>query len=228
MTATQPPKPRLRRPVLWISIAAGLVLAFGAVAAGYAVGAGPSGGEAAEAVAETPSARPEPESSAPSAPLPEPSEEPVSVIPASCAGIYSTDWSAQLGPELMLNPSWAEDPANGVRYGTDDEGLQTVLESTTQLTCIWGDEHGEGGGTITTNLAMLSPEQQESTLAHLAGTADSCYEEIGGTRCTSEVEHEGKNWGESHFVREGIWVATKWVYVAPDGYTHDIVNTLWP
>lgn len=228
MTATQPPKPRLRRPVLWISVAAGLVLAFGAVAAGYAVGAASSSSEAAE-VAADPSARPEPEASAPSVALPEAEQsEPVSVIPAECARIYTADWSAQLGPELILNPSWAEDPASGVRYGTDDGGLVTVLEATTKLTCIWGDEATAIGGMITTNLAMLTPEQQESTLAHMAEIADSCYEELGGTRCISEVEHEGKNWGESHFVREGVWVATKWIYVAPDGYTHDIVNTLWP
>ena len=35
------------------------------------------------------------------------------------------------------------------------------------------------------------------------------------------------NWGESHFIRDGIWIATKWVNASPDGYTHDMVTTIF-
>lgn len=228
MTATQPPKPRLRRPVLWISVAAGLVLAFGAVAAGYAVGAASSSSEAAE-VAADPSARPEPEASAPSVALPEaePSEESVSVIPAECSGIYSSDWSAQLDG-YVLNPAWTADPdRNSVIDVTDDE-LNAIVQAGDPLRCQWGHENGGSDRSLRTVVIAVTAEQSAAVLARLQTLGFSCYEELGGTRCVSEESDDNGTWGESHFVREGVWIATRWMNLAPDGYTHDIVNTLWP
>jgi hypothetical protein len=34
-------------------------------------------------------------------------------------------------------------------------------------------------------------------------------------------------WGESHFLREGIWIATRWGGNGPDGSTHDIVAAIF-
>lgn len=227
MTATQPPKPRLRRPVLWISIAAGLVLAFGAVAAGYAVGAGTSDSEAAEAAAE-PSARPEPEASAPSVPLPEPepSEEPVSIIPAECSGIYTTDWSTQLDG-YVLNPEWAAEDRNSA-IDTGDDELNAILKAGDPLRCQWGHESGGSDRSLKTAVVAVTADQSAVVLARLQAREFSCYEELGGTRCVLEENDDNGTSGESHFVRDGVWIATRWMNMAPDGYTHDIVNTLWP
>lgn len=43
----------------------------------------------------------------------------------------------------------------------------------------------------------------------------------------SEVVDDNGTVGESHFLREGVWLATWWLNIAPDGYTHDIVAALW-
>ena len=34
--------------------------------------------------------------------------------------------------------------------------------------------------------------------------------------------------GETHYFRDNGWVATHWTNFAPEGYTEDIVATLWP
>ena len=33
--------------------------------------------------------------------------------------------------------------------------------------------------------------------------------------------------GETHFLGDGGWVATRWINVDPPGYTEDIVATIW-
>ncbi|RZU64106.1 hypothetical protein EV379_0400 [Microterricola gilva] len=209
--------------MLWISIAAGLVIAFGAVAAGYAVGAGSSKSEATEASAK-PSTRPEPEASAPTVPLPEPSEEPVSVIPAECSGIYTTDWSTQLDG-YVLNPAWAAEDRNSA---TSDDELNAIVKAGDPLRCQWGHESGGSDRSLKTAVVAVTAEQSAAVLARLQVLDFSCYEELGGTRCVLEEDDDNGTWGESHFVRDGVWIATRWMNMAPDGYTHDIVNTLWP
>jgi hypothetical protein len=149
------------------------------------------------------------------------------VIPASCADIYTRDWTADLAPRV-LNPPWTSDPASGFkRYGSNDVGLVTVLEATTRLECNWVPEGGAGHVFLITGVAELTLEQQGSTLDYLVGTDLGCYDELGGTRCVIEGEEGGENWGESHFIRDGIWIATKWGGSGPSGYTHDIVAALF-
>jgi hypothetical protein len=147
--------------------------------------------------------------------------------PSSCADIYTTDWASALAP-LVLNPAWAEDPASGVHSGTDDAGLATVLEATATVTCMWGKASGGGDVGITTNVAVLTEPQQADVTARMKGVGYSCYDELKGLRCVTETHDEAGSWGESHFVREGLWLATKWVNASPEGYTHDMVNTVFP
>ena len=33
--------------------------------------------------------------------------------------------------------------------------------------------------------------------------------------------------GEVHYLRGDTWVSTRWINVDPDGYTEDIVASLW-
>ena len=33
--------------------------------------------------------------------------------------------------------------------------------------------------------------------------------------------------GETHYIGGGGWVSTAWINFHPDGYTEDIVDTLW-
>jgi hypothetical protein len=54
----------------------------------------------------------------------------------------------------------------------------------------------------------------------------------GAPRCqieqrTVDLDDNEVTLGESHFVRGDGWVTTAWINFAPEGYTEDIVSTLW-
>lgn len=226
-----PRPPLARRPSFWLAVAAGLLLAAIAVVLVVALLAPEGTTDAASTSTPTTAAASTsaPPTTAP-APAPEPPPEPapaVVVIPASCDGIYTRDWSADLAPRV-LNPAWIDDAGSDFkRWGSNDVGLVTMLEGTTQLECNWVPESGAGHVFLVTSVASLTPEQQGSTLDYLVTTGMDCYDQSGGTRCVIEGDEGGEAWGESHFVREGIWIATRWGGSGPTGYTQDIVTALF-
>lgn len=229
MTATPPPKPLALRAVFWISVVAALVLGTGAVAAGYFVGNAnaASSDESTAGENETP-ARPAPQTDGNSIPIESIAPEaPVSsVIPASCEGIYSIDWAPRMDG-LVLNPEWALAAPIAETVTSFDEELNETSRQTRTIVCRWGHEIGGSDRGVTTGVGPVTVEEQASVLARMQLEFD-CYEELGGTRCVSEMSDDNGSLGESHFLRDGVWIATKWLNISPEGYTHDIINTLWP
>lgn len=165
-----------------------------------------------------------PTSKAPTSSTPATSK-PTKPHPTSCAEIYTKDW-AILAP-LVLNPAWADAPGSGVRFGTDDADLEAVLKATTGVTCVWAAAGGGSGEGLTTNVAFLTDAQQASVEARLKVLGFTCSEQQGGLRCDIDHVTEEGAWGESHFIRDGIWIATNWVNSHPDGYTEDIVSAVF-
>lgn len=221
-----PRRPLAKRPVFWLALVGVLLLCGVAISAGVAIGsatdASPSD-PASDTAAPTPLAT---DGSATATATAEPPAAGVA-IPADCADIYTRDWSADLAPRV-LNPAWIAEPDSGFkRYGSNDVGLVTVLEATTRLECNWVPEAGAGHVFLITGIAALTPEQQASTLEYLDGTDLECFDELEGVRCVIEREEGGENWGESHFIREGVWIATRWGGSGPDGYTHDVVAAIF-
>jgi hypothetical protein len=217
----------LRRPAFWLVAVAALLLVAVATVVGITLGAGrgadtsasetPTPGTVATDAATTPPAA---ETEVP------PTADTVVVIPASCPDIYTRDWSAELGG-LVLNPPWTETPGNGPFWGSNDNGAVTVLEATTKLTCAWVGSNGGGDVGLITNLAQLTPEQEASTVVYLGSIGQACYDELLGTRCVIEWNSDAGDSGESHFLREGVWSATRWSNVVADGYTHDIATAIF-
>ena len=227
----EPRPPLLRRPVFWLAVGAAVLLVAVAVFAGMTIGASSGGAGAAASDRPTPSAPATDASAAPSTEPPAgtapPSGDPgAAVIPASCADAYTRDWGAELGG-LALNPAWTEVPGNGPLWGSNDNGAITVLEATSRLRCAWVSSGGGGDVGIITNLASLTAEQEASMAAYLAGAGQTCYAELDGTRCVVEWNSDAGDSGESHFLRDGIWSATRWSNVAAEGYTHDIVAAIF-
>lgn len=230
MTAAQPPasdrRSLVRRPVFWIVLLIVAVVAALVVAAGVRFAADAASADGSDDGA----ARPVPSQTAAPSAVPTATTAPAAsgpVIPSDCAGIYTKDWASQMDG-LVLNPAWTEDPASGVRYGSKETGLQTVLEATTKVTCVWANaKGGSDAGGLTTNVAALTAEQSTDVIAHMNELGYNCYEELQGTRCVTETPNDNGTVGESHFLREGIWVATWWLNVGPDGYTHDIVTAVF-
>ncbi|MEF3403276.1 hypothetical protein [Agromyces sp. CCNWLW203] len=217
-------RPLAKRPQFWILVVVAILAVGGALLVGAAIGdsgADPNGGS-------TPAPGTIDAATAPPASTALPSAPPAAhEIPSDCEAIYTRDWSADFAP-LVLNPEWTLDPANGVRFGSRDEVAVALLTSNSDISCHWGSDQGGSGRGLTTNVAHVNDEQAAAMLANFNESGYSCYEEFEGTRCVSEtpMSADGQA-GESHFVREGVWIATLWVNAGPDGYTHDIVAAIF-
>ena len=146
--------------------------------------------------------------------------------PASCEELYSPDMVDALSG-LALNPEWSQDPDAGVSHGTDDTELRAVIDSVDHLTCVWGSPYGGSDTGIITTLAWVTPEQSAAVAERLAATGLECFAQSGGLRCVIQTNTLDGAFGESHFLRNGIWLATKYTNAGPLGYTQDIVNNLW-
>jgi hypothetical protein len=220
--------PLVRRPALWLAVAAAVLVATIAVVLGLALA--PRGGDDA-AGRQPPTTTPPPTTDAAGPPptvTAPPAETPTAVaIPAACENIYTRDWTPEFGG-LVLNPAWTADPDSGVHLGSRDDTAVGVLESTTHLTCKWGHPNGGSDRGLTTNVLAVAAQQAVDLRAHFEAVGYSCYDELEGIRCVVETEptDDGQS-GESHFFREGIWIATLWVNAGPEGYTHDIVAALF-
>jgi hypothetical protein len=204
---------------------AGLLAVAVAVTIGMVVGANEAEGAAASAPT-----RPTPGSSSPATPIvpvvAEPSPVAAVGIPEDCTGIYVRDWAAELAP-LVLNPAWTEDRGAGSFRGSSDPVAAAELVDATRLTCVWAAPDGGGDLGVFTDVAALGPDEENAIVAHLAEAGFDCYAELEGTRCIVEWNVEAGSSGESHFLRQGAWVATRWSNVSPDGYTHDIVAAIF-
>lgn len=171
-------------------------------------------------------ARPVPASPPAPAPVTRPAPAPGTPTPASCDDIYSDEMVDAFG-DLTLNPGWTTDPAADAQNGTDDPDLSAIVQASDHLTCRWANPAGPSDTGVATNLVWVTPVQATAVTDRLLVLGLNCYEELDGLRCITETESEDGRFGQSHFVRGGIWLATQWSNAGPDGYTHDIVATLW-
>lgn len=178
---------------------------------------------------DAPAARPVPSSPAtalPVTPTPTPAPDDKTPRPASCDELYSPSMVKAMG-DLVLNPAWTAAPGAEVLYGTDDPKLRELIDTAENLNCIWGTEAGGSDTGVVTDLVWVTPEQSASVKAGLETAGLRCYEELEGIRCIKQETAESGTFGESHFLRDGIWLATKYTNAGPDGYTHDIIANLW-
>jgi hypothetical protein len=146
-------------------------------------------------------------------------------VPATCEEIYSPAMLAQLEEE---NPP-LNDP--GVTMlSTQDVDLLEVLDSgLPTLRCSWGMPSEFG---LATNVSAVDADQAAFIDEQLLAGGFDCQTLGEGTICSFEqkgvtLDDEEYTSGETHYVGGGGWVSTAWINYVPDGYTEDIVDTLW-
>ncbi|TFB96780.1 hypothetical protein E3O42_16715 [Cryobacterium adonitolivorans] len=228
---TPAPPPAKRR--LWVIIGVlAAVLAVSAILVGVFWPRGGVNPVATEAARPTPSATvapttPVPGTGAGATPAPGSSAAPGTPQPASCDDLYSAEMVAAFG-RMELNPAWLDELDNDMKIGEDDPVQQGVIDANDSLLCQWGMPEGPSGAGVSTVVVWVDAEDSATIQAHLADRGDSCSEQQGGLRCTTEGSNDEGYFGESHFLRDGIWVATEYSNAGPEGYTLDIVNNLWP
>lgn len=226
---SEAPPPTKRR--LWVII--GVLVAVLAVAAILVAMFLPRGdGDVTPVATET--ARPTPSATAaPVTPTPTPTPTPGSTAapgtpqPASCDELYSPEMVAAFG-RMVLNPAWLEELDNDMKIGEDDPVQQGIIDANDSLLCQWGMPEGPSGAGVSTVVVWVDAGDTATIQAHLVDRGDNCFEQLDGLRCTTESSNDEGYFGESHFLRDGIWVATEYSNAGPEGYTLDIVNNLWP
>ncbi len=129
--------------------------------------------------------------------------------------------------QLVLNPEWSKVAGEATLYGTDDQQLQLLIDAGGPLVCLWGGDNGGGDVGLTTSVVSVDSAGETAVEARLGALNFSCYEQLRGLRCVMSQSSEDAMTGESHFLRDGLWVATKWVNFAPESYTESVVESLW-
>ncbi|RWZ64305.1 hypothetical protein ELQ92_05935 [Labedella populi] len=162
-----------------------------------------------------------------SRPVPAETVEPAIAAPrpTDCEQIYSPDMYDYLeSTGLPLNDGSVTDS-----LGATDPVLAALITDGNTVKCSWGFA-GEYG--LNTNITQVDEGTAAAVLEQLDALAFECYDESEGRRCiqsdTVTDDLGTYRTGESHFVRGGVWIATHWVNFAPDRYTQDIVESLWP
>lgn len=166
-----------------------------------------------------------PQTSSPTPKRPLPGNQPGARLtgpdPQSCDDVYTDELRSRLDATgLPLN-----DPSVDGNVGAADEQLKAVIEDSHHLDCSWGSAGDYG---LTTSITRVDAETSEKVLQRMSELGYQCHDESQGTRCVSSSWQQGTHIGESHFVRNGIWVATHWINFAPSGYTEGLIQQLWP
>lgn len=174
---------------------------------------------------------------------PEPTDTPTGPAPIDPAGIVPAECSEIFSPAMLASTAEAYGPvATGEegRSSSKDEELEALMEPLPGLRCSWAPP-GDAGG-INTTVLTVDPVTAEKARQRLAATGFECRDYAAGTLCTKALsgpgyidpatgkpepdEEEIPRTGESHFLRDGLWVGTFWAFYVPEGYTEDIIATL--
>lgn len=179
--------------------------------------------------AESPSTSSPSSSASATSPSSSPAPSPTSnsegiVLPTDCQGVYSPGMRASLEE---ANPP-LNDP--GVTMlSTQDAALLEMLDTVPNIRCSWGAPSETG---LATTVAIVDAEQSEAIAAELRSAGYGCDEESEATVC--RIEQRGVSLddveysrGETHALRDNAWIATAWLNFSPEGYTEDILSTLW-
>ncbi|WEO76796.1 hypothetical protein BJQ94_15760 [Cryobacterium sp. SO2] len=235
MGAAHSPAPPPANRRLWVIIGVlAALLALAVIIIGVLWARGAPTPAATGGARPTPSATAAPSIAEPSAPstgtaspAPGSSAAPGTPRPASCDELYSPEMVAAFG-DMVLNPAWLDDPELDMKIGEDDPVLQGVIDANDSLLCQWAKPEGPSGAGVSTTVVWVDAADSATVQAHLADRGDDCFDQQGGLRCTTETFTEEGYFGESHFLRDGIWLATEYSSAGPEGYTLDMVDSLWP
>jgi hypothetical protein len=171
----------------------------------------------------------------PSAETPEPSASPSPIetdlpdagfqLPAKCEDLYSPGMLASLN---AANPP-LNDPGVTMNATQNVDALEVLHSGIPTIRCSWGKPSEFG---LATNVSVIDAAQSAALLSAFRTAGFGCEDVWEGMQCTIEqktidLDDNEVTFGETQFLRGTGWVSTSWVNFAPEGYTQDIVATLW-
>lgn len=179
-------------------------------------------GPVASTPARTPAASQVP-SAQPTQPAASPAPSKTAVaLPADCQGIYSPGMLQSLNAK---NPP-LNDPGVTMTATEVVEGLELLSSGAPTMRCSWGVPSDYG---LATNVTIVTPAEAAGVITAMRDRGFTCIESANQTRCerTEKFNDPGGAVGEAHVFRDNIWVATRWLNFAPEGYTDDIIAQLF-
>jgi hypothetical protein len=146
-------------------------------------------------------------------------------MPAACEDIYSATMLASL---QAANPP-LNDPGVTMLSTQNADLLEVIHSGAPTLRCSWGKPSEYG---LATNVTAIDAEQAASLASALAEAGFGCEPMGDGTVCRIEqkgvtLDDNEYTRGETHYIADDAVVTTSWINFAPEGYTEDIVATLW-
>jgi hypothetical protein len=212
----------LRRAVLRLSVGVAA-----ATLATSLVGCQPEPSPTASPGAST-SATATPSASASASASPSPTETAQAddiTMPTACEQLYSPAMLTSLQGQAPLN-----DPGVTMTSTQNVEALEILSSGVPTLRCSWGVPSETG---LATNVSLVDAAQSAALATALTNAGFACGAREGGTVCTFEqtvVDREDDHiiaLAETHVLRGNAWISTASIDFAPEGYTEDIVATLW-
>jgi hypothetical protein len=181
-----------------------------------------------------PTSAPTPGSSSSPSPSPSPTSSPSPsetaqageeiALPTSCEQLYSPEMLAALQQRVPLN-----DPGITMTSTQNVGALEILTSGIPTLRCTWGAPSETG---LATNVSIVDPAQSAAVVDALAGSGFTCEPIDGATVCRFErtvisQDDVEVSLTETHVLRGNAWVSTATVDFEAEGYSEDIVATLW-
>ena len=121
------------------------------------------------------------------------------------------------------------DPGVTMNATQNVDALELLNSGIPTMRCSWGQPSESG---LATNVSVVDAARTAALVDSLRAAGFGCEIIWEGTLCqieqrTVDLDDNEVTLGESHFVRGDGWVTTAWINFAPEGYTEDIVSTLW-
>ena len=181
-----------------------------------------------------PTSAPTPSSSESPSPSPSPTGSPSPsetaqageeiALPTSCEQLYSPEMLAALQQRVPLN-----DPGITMTSTQNVGALEILTSGIPTLRCTWGAPSETG---LATNVSIVDAAQSAAVVDSLAGSGFTCEPIDGGTVCRFErtvisQDDVQVSLTETHVLRGNAWISTATVDFEVEGYSEDIVATLW-
>ncbi|MET0780434.1 MAG: hypothetical protein ABWZ16_02800 [Microbacterium sp.] len=177
-----------------------------------------------------PSASPPPSSS--TSPSPSTSASPTETaqagediaLPTACEQLSSPAMLASLQERGPLN-----DPGVTMTSTQNVGALEILTSGIPTIRCTWGAPGDTG---LATNVSIVDEAQSAAVRDALIGAGFACEPIEGGTVCRSEqtmvdLDDDLVELTETHVLRGNAWVSTATINFEVEGYSEDIIVTLW-
>ena len=145
-------------------------------------------------------------------------------LPTACEQLYTPAMLASLQEKGPLNHP------DVTMTSTQNVGALEILTSgIPTIRCTWGAPSETG---LATNVSIVDAAQSAALLDAFAAAGFACEPIEAGTICRFEETVVDQDddivpLGETHVLRGNAWVSTATINFSQEGYTEDIIATLW-